>query len=74
MTEHTLDARGFICPLPVLKARKKLLGMRNGDILRVLVTDTNAPKDFELFCQENNYIFLSAKEQNNATEVVVQKA
>ncbi len=45
-----LDARGLICPLPVLKARKLLKGLRPGEVLRVLVTDPGAPKDFEHFC------------------------
>ena len=35
MMEHFLDARGLICPLPVLKARKVLLSLQPGDTLRV---------------------------------------
>ncbi len=74
MTEHTLDARGFICPLPVLKARKKLLSIPAGDTLRVLVTDANAPHDFELFCRENSYILRAVNKNADVAEVVVEKA
>ncbi len=45
-----LDARGLLCPLPVLKARKALRTVPEGGYLRVLVTDAGAPKDFEHFC------------------------
>ena len=45
-----LDARGLICPLPVLKARKALKTIADGDVLAVLATDPGAPKDFEHFC------------------------
>ncbi|GGF03862.1 hypothetical protein GCM10011611_06660 [Aliidongia dinghuensis] len=45
-----LDARGLICPLPVLKARKALKTVAVGEILAVLATDPGAPKDFEHFC------------------------
>ncbi|HEV2676906.1 MAG TPA: sulfurtransferase TusA family protein [Aliidongia sp.] len=45
-----LDARGLICPLPVLKARKILKTVEPGEILVVLTTDPGAPKDFEHFC------------------------
>jgi tRNA 2-thiouridine synthesizing protein A len=47
-----MDASGLICPLPVLKARKRLLGMAAGDMLVVRVTDASAPADFALFCKE----------------------
>jgi tRNA 2-thiouridine synthesizing protein A len=52
MTAHHLNARGLVCPLPVLKARKVLLRLAPGDVLTVSVTDDNAPKDFGLFCAE----------------------
>ena len=45
-----LDARGLSCPLPVLKARKRLQGMGRGERLRVLATDPRAPEDFRAFC------------------------
>ena len=55
MTEHRLDASGLICPMPVLKARKALLALLPGDILRVTVTDVRALSDFELFCKETGH-------------------
>ena len=71
MTEHILDARGLICPLPVLKARKVLLNIPAGDILRVRVTDRAAPKDFQLFCTESGHVFQSTQEYGGEIEVVV---
>lgn len=72
MTEKQLDARGLICPLPVLKARKALLGMNSGDVLRTLVTDKAAPKDFQLFCDETGHVLRSVREQDGSVEVVVE--
>jgi tRNA 2-thiouridine synthesizing protein A len=46
-----LDARGLICPLPVLKARKALKTVEIGQCLVVRATDPGAPKDFEHFCE-----------------------
>jgi tRNA 2-thiouridine synthesizing protein A len=71
MAEHHLDARGLICPLPVLKARKVLLRLAAGDILRVRVTDKAAPKDFQLFCAESGHILQSVREEGDGVEVVV---
>lgn len=55
MIEELLDARGLTCPLPVLKARKRLLAMAPGTRLRVLATDPKAPDDFRLYCTQSGH-------------------
>lgn len=69
-----LDARGLICPLPVLKARKVLKGLKPGDILRVSVTDAAAPRDFALYCKETGHIFRGAEDGDGVTVVTVEVA
>jgi len=49
MTDH-LDTRGLKCPLPVLKARKRLKEMPPGAVLTVLADDPAAIIDFPHFC------------------------
>lgn len=55
---QTLDARGLSCPLPVLKARKRLAGMGPGERLVVLATDPRAPDDFRAFCEAAGHALL----------------
>ena len=71
MTDRLLDACGLICPLPVLKARKVLLGLQAGDVLRVRVTDAHAPKDFALFCRESGHVLRSVEEKDGFVEVTL---
>ena len=73
MTIHHLDARGLVCPLPVLKARKILLGLSPGELLAVSVTDSYAPKDFELFCAESGHILKSVESTGESTKVTVER-
>ena len=61
MDEIELDARGLLCPLPVLKARKRLLAMRPDAILRLLATDPMAVIDVPNFCREAGYTLLSSE-------------
>lgn len=68
-----LDARGLICPLPVLKARKVLLSLPEGAVLTVRATDANAPADFGLFCQEQGYTLISVTAVAGVFEIVVAK-
>jgi tRNA 2-thiouridine synthesizing protein A len=39
MTQKTIDLRGLKCPLPALKARKALSGLKAGDVLVAECTD-----------------------------------
>ena len=64
--EITLDLAGLLCPLPVLKARKKLNQMRSGTILVVSATDPMAAIDIPHFCKEQGHI-LEASAQTGTT-------
>lgn len=46
------DARGLNCPLPILRAKKALAGMRTGQLLKVLATDTGSIRDFQAFARQ----------------------
>jgi tRNA 2-thiouridine synthesizing protein A len=46
------DLRGLNCPLPVLKARKRLARMRAGTRLWLETTDPLAAIDVPAFCAE----------------------
>ncbi|MEJ2118721.1 MAG: sulfurtransferase TusA family protein [Alphaproteobacteria bacterium] len=60
MAEITLDARGLSCPLPILKARKTLRGMRVGQTLEIFSNDPNAPENFNEFCQSSLHELLES--------------
>ncbi len=47
-----LDARGLICPLPILKAKKALSDMHSGEILKILATDPGSVRDFQAFARQ----------------------
>ncbi|MDQ5925959.1 MAG: tRNA 2-thiouridine synthesizing protein [Pseudomonadota bacterium] len=47
-----LDARGLVCPLPILKAKKALSDMHSGEVLKVLATDPGSVRDFQAFARQ----------------------
>ncbi len=47
--DEKLDAKGLNCPLPILKAKKALKSMENGQVLEIAATDPGSVKDFEAF-------------------------
>ncbi|MEO8529962.1 MAG: sulfurtransferase TusA family protein [Deltaproteobacteria bacterium] len=54
-----LDTLGLLCPLPVLKARKRLLRLPVGAMLRVLSDDPVAVIDLPMFCREAGHELIS---------------
>lgn len=57
--ESMLDVTGLLCPLPVLKARKRLQAMPAGAILQVVATDPMSMIDMPHFCTEQGHTLLS---------------
>jgi len=57
--QHELDAEGLLCPLPVLKARKRLEGLRTGETLKLIATDPASVIDVPHFCNEQGHTLLS---------------
>jgi tRNA 2-thiouridine synthesizing protein A len=58
--DQEIDCEGLLCPLPVLRARKRLLAMQPGQVLRVRATDAMAAIDLPHFCAEAGHAFLGA--------------
>ncbi len=54
-----LDATGLLCPLPVLKARKRLAALRMGAVLMIRADDPAARIDFPHFCTEQGHALIS---------------
>ena len=73
MTETTLDATGLLCPLPVLKARKRLLGLETGEILVVTADDPAAVVDIPHFCAEAGQTLLDSKDNGKFQTYRIQK-
>jgi tRNA 2-thiouridine synthesizing protein A len=71
--DDSLDARGLLCPLPVLKARKRLQAMASGAVLQVEADDPAGIVDFPHFCTEAGHALLEQRDADGAQIYVIQK-
>lgn len=69
-----LDATGLLCPLPVLKARKRLGNLKSGQILKMLADDPAAIVDVPHFCAEQGHNLLSQSDESGVQVYFLQKA
>lgn len=70
---ETLDAVGLLCPLPVLKARKRLKSMVKGAVLRVIADDPAAIIDIPHFCAEAGHVLLEQGENAGHQVYLIRK-
>lgn len=69
-----VDARGLVCPLPVLRARKALQGVAKGAAIEVLATDPAALRDFPAFCVESGNALEAQSEDAGTYRFVIRRA
>lgn len=50
--DKEIDTRGLNCPLPILRAKKALADMLQGQVLKVVSTDPGSNRDFQAFCKQ----------------------
>jgi tRNA 2-thiouridine synthesizing protein A len=62
-----IDCEGLLCPLPVLKARKRLMAMQGGQVLCVRATDAMAAVDLPHFCSQSGHTYLEARQDGPVT-------
>lgn len=69
-----LDARGFLCPVPVIRARERLRTLSLGETLEVLCDDPMAPLDLRVFCEREGHAVLETREEvGGGWRVVLEK-
>ncbi len=63
MSEHQLDARDLLCPMPVIRTQSAVAGLVPGDTLVVHATDPGALHDIPAWCRVHGHrIVATARE------------
>jgi tRNA 2-thiouridine synthesizing protein A len=73
MIDAELDTSGLNCPLPVLKAKKALASLRGGQVLRVIATDPESVRDFEVLSRQLGHVLLEAREDGGRFYFLLRK-
>ncbi len=69
-----LDAVGLLCPLPVLKARKRLQALSSGQVLRVRADDPAAIIDVPHYCFEAGHTLAGTEDEGAVQVYYIRKA
>lgn len=69
-----LDARGLVCPMPLVKTRQALMVVGQGATICVLATDPDSMADFTSFCDATGHRLISSEQRDGVFVYVIEKA
>ena len=72
MSDHELDARRMLCPMPVIKTQNKVKELAVGDILRVVCTDPGVLSDIPAWARINGHMILGHEDNDGEITITVQ--
>ncbi|ORE95922.1 SirA family protein [Stappia sp. 22II-S9-Z10] len=67
------DTRGLKCPLPVMKARKRMKPLPPGTILRLVADDPLAAIDVPNFCREDGHGLIGSDDKGGVLTFYIAK-
>lgn len=72
MNRESLDVRGQLCPIPVIRTQNKVKTMKAGDILTVLCTDPGALHDIPAWCRVHGHSVIESSQNGRDISITVE--
>lgn len=74
MADQTLDCKGLVCPMPIVKITKKTKEMSSGQTLEVLANDKAFEPDVNAWCNRTGNTLDSLTESDGVyTALIILK-
>ena len=74
MTEKTMNLRGLKCPLPALRVRKTLTGLKSGDVVVAECTDPLTAIDIPNLLRQTGDTLVEKSEAEGVLTFRIRKA
>ena len=71
--DRTLDCVGLFCPMPVVKTKIELEGMKPGEVLEIIADDPGFEKDLPAWCKLSGEKFIEITKEGNILKGYVKK-
>ena len=73
-TDLTLDAKGLACPMPIVKTKKTMKDIEDGQVLEILATDKGSKADLEAWSKSAGHQYLGTIEEGEVLKHYVRKS
>ena len=72
-TAKTLDVKGMLCPMPVIKAKQAISQVPVGGVLEVIATDPAAKEDIPAWVRRAGHDLISMQQENETFKFYVKR-
>jgi len=69
----TLDAKGLMCPMPIVKLAKKMKELKVGSVLELIADDVGAKEDVPAWCSRTGNELVGQKEEGGNFYFYIKK-
>ncbi|AIF44891.1 MULTISPECIES: sulfurtransferase TusA family protein [Virgibacillus] len=69
-----LDAKGFACPMPVVRTKKAMEDLNSGEILEVHATDKGSKSDLTAWAKSGGHTVVQDAEEDGVFKFWIKKA
>ena len=72
--DEVVDARGLMCPMPILAATKAMRLLEPGQVLKILATDRGSLSDIPAWAEDTGNELISSGMEDDALVFHIRKA
>ncbi len=72
--DRYLDAKGQMCPMPVITVKRAIKDLERGQIIAISATDKGACRDIPAWAEQTGHVLLTWTEQDGVYTFYVKKA
>ena len=71
--DHELDARGLLCPMPIVKTAKAMKELAPGEVLKLMATDRGSVTDVPAWTDTTGNELLEWHEEGDVFVFLIRK-
>lgn len=70
---YVLDAKGFACPMPIVKTKKTMKNLEPGQVLEIQATDKGSTADLQAWAKSTGHEYLGTKTEGDVLHHFLRK-
>ena len=69
----SIDCTGLFCPMPIVRTKQEMAGMKPGEVLEIVADDPGFAKDLPAWCGLTGEKFMEMKQEGSFFTGYVEK-
>ncbi|MEI4791063.1 sulfurtransferase TusA family protein [Bacillus sp. FJAT-53060] len=72
-SDHILDVTGLACPMPIIRTKKKMNDLTEGQVLEIHATDKGAKADLAAWAKSSGHELITQTDEGHVLKFWVRK-